>query len=84
MDLLVFSSPGLLWRARPGEFSTCDSEGPRAWLESASAWRPDAGQIDFSLVISAGEGQPGLQCAQSSGVRIKSTPLAVTLTIGQG
>lgn len=61
MDLLVFFNPSFLWHACPGEFSTCDGEGLRAWLESASAWRPDAGLIDFALVIfSAGEGQPGL------------------------
>lgn len=61
MDLLVFFNPGSLWHACLGEFSTCDSEGLRAWLESASAWTPDGVQIDFAPVIfSVSEGQPGL------------------------
>lgn len=61
MDLLVFFNPGFLGHACPGEFSTCDSEPRRAWLESGSAWRPDGVRIDFALVIfSVSEGQPGL------------------------
>lgn len=60
MDLLIFFNPGFLRHACPGEFSTCDSEGPRAWLESGSAQRPDAVPIDFALVIfSVSEGKPG-------------------------
>lgn len=52
MDLLEFLNPGFLWHACPGKFSTCDSEGPRAWLEAASARRPDGALMRFAPGIS--------------------------------
>lgn len=90
MDLLVFFNPGFLWHACPGEFNTCDSEGPRAWLESASVWRPDAAQTEFSLVIFSAEGQEQGVGSQDGdvlkGLGSESTQLllAVTVTVGQG
>lgn len=50
MDLLVCFSPGFGWHACPGEFSTCDSEGPRVWLEPGRAWRPDAELMELALL----------------------------------